>query len=82
MSLSIPTTTQPSRAKRLTVSDPITPAEPVTRMVRVFDTSSGRFADHPGQATIRRIDPAGWKLRIAGQDAFEEPGILVACDKK
>ena len=34
MSLSIPITRAPSPAKRLTVSEPISPAEPVTMIVR------------------------------------------------
>ena len=61
MSLSIPTTRAPSVAKRLTASEPINPADPVTIIVRTSSMVSGNF---PADENLSQRDQAPFHFSI------------------
>jgi len=54
-SLSIPITRAPSPAKRLTVSDPTNPDEPVTMIVRIKSEQPLLLFNHIGRGFINKI---------------------------
>jgi hypothetical protein len=71
MSLSIPTTRTPSLANRLTDSDPISPAEPVTIIVRIL-------------RSVIRVPRIGYQLFVIGysdssRDHRQRRGFSVNC---
>jgi hypothetical protein len=55
MSLSIPITRAPSPAKRLTVSDPTNPDEPVTMIVRIKSKQPLLLSNHIGPWFFNKI---------------------------
>ena len=75
MSLSMPTMRRPFCAKRLAVSEPIKPEEPVTIIVCIraqFRTSESRFLfDNPGYAFRVLIHPRGRKSGVSGKNPLD-----------
>src|SRR5437879_1805782 len=78
MSLSIPTICAPSWLHRLTVSEPINPADPVTIIVRIslgddkIDNHSRWLAKNPGYIARARIHSRGGIFRIAFEHAVNQ----------
>src|SRR5229473_970910 len=78
MSLSIPTICAPSWLNRLTVSEPINPADPVTIIVRIslgddkIDNHSRWLAKNPGYIARARIHSRGGIFRIAFEHAVNQ----------
>src|SRR6059058_5820547 len=86
MSLSMPMTRNSSWANRLTVSEPINPAEPVTITERMQTSisqkqSSGLLFDKPRQSR-GRPDPGGGVPRRAGNDIINQLRILARTNQK
>jgi hypothetical protein len=73
MSLSTPMTRAPSRAKRFTLSEPISPAEPVTMIVRIITILAAAVSppNNPCHFAAGRVHSRCGKLSVAVEHALD-----------